>query len=278
MVRVLFYITIFFFVGVFAPAHARAQGPQNANNFFGKDVVRDVFGDQVEMHDAPEPEYFPRQPDPIDDEEQPVVVNKATTAAQAQVAAEQGAQNPGQNAQENPQIMTALRKEQGKDPVADEIVSKYGDPTKKSQITPVDSAPLPFKGMYAAIDAGRDDLAMMYARQYVGRFETLKNTTRKVMDLTKAAMVAERQSKMMAEEDPPPEEFNQEVDGLMPDPKVTEAERNLEIDAKALALIEKLKQNRDVKRKPEAIPRQMPIGGQENRQTAQGEYPYGAGR
>ncbi len=65
--------------------------------------------------------------------------------------------------------------------VHDELVKQHGDPKLDPPINVVDNAPKPFKAMMAALDAGDDQLAFSYARQYVRYLKRLQDRTGKVM-------------------------------------------------------------------------------------------------
>lgn len=73
----------------------------------------------------------------------------------------------------------------------DDIVATFGDPEKDAALTPVENAPTPFRAMMAAMDAGQEDLAYRYARQYVRHIRNLQNRTRSVNEFTSLALERE---------------------------------------------------------------------------------------
>ena len=232
-----------------------AQGPSGDNGFFDKDSVRDVFGPELTINNSADMEYFPRQPpkeDPAEEALQQVKAQPAKT----------GAPKEGEKKEEPAQLLTALRQAEGKDPVADELVAQYGDPNKKAPIKAVESAPTPFKGMMAALEAGREDIAMMYARQYARHIQNLQDRSRKVLDLSTAATMAEAQSKMMIEEAPPQEaQDGQET----VEPAMNPQELELLINARAMALVERAKNDPEHVKLSEAAAAGALIEGQGKR-------------
>ena len=87
------------------------------------------------------------------------------------------------------------------------LFEQYGDPAIDPPINVVENAPKPFKAMMAAMEAGDDDTAFKYAKQYVRYLRNLNERTTKVMGFTKYAM----QSEGMADSSPAgvPEVFKQ---------------------------------------------------------------------
>ena len=241
MRRLLAHSLFLFFVAAGFALPVQAENPnaartgvlpadQRTGGFFERDVVRDVFGEELQMGEAPEYEFFPRQPEKV----KPVPREAAVAAGGT----------PGAKASATPaaQLQTAMRKSTGKDPVADSLVAKYGDPSKDAPIQAIESAPTPFKGIMAALQENRDDLAMMYARQYVRHFKNLQDRTRKVMGMTKAAIELDKDQP--GTQLSPEEQAFMAQDGgieLQPPQAVDPREEKLEEDAKALALIERIR-------------------------------------
>lgn len=80
----------------------------------------------------------------------------------------------------------------------EKLLSEHGDPKIDPPINVVDNAPKPFKAMMAALEAGEDQLAFSYARQYVRYLKRLQDRTGKVMGFV--GLAGERE-KMFAEND-----------------------------------------------------------------------------
>ena len=72
-----------------------------------------------------------------------------------------------------------------------ELISMYGDPSKDAPVLAIDNAPKPFKGLLASLDAGDEDMAFRYARQYVRHLRNLQERSEKVVSYTGLAMERE---------------------------------------------------------------------------------------
>lgn len=68
-----------------------------------------------------------------------------------------------------------------------DLVNTYGNPFAELPINSQDNAPLPFKGMMAALEAGNADLAKAYAKQYVWYVKNLKQRTNAAIQFIEAA-------------------------------------------------------------------------------------------
>lgn len=73
----------------------------------------------------------------------------------------------------------------------EKILAKYGNPDDKPAITPIDSAPKPFKGMIEAINAGDEKLAYRFAKQYVRMTHQLAQIGGHVGSLVNVAKLGE---------------------------------------------------------------------------------------
>lgn len=74
---------------------------------------------------------------------------------------------------------------------AEQVLAEYGDPDVDAPIKAQDNAPKPFKAMMAAMQAGDDDLAFKYARQWVRHVNNVKKNSSDIMNLTQIAMESE---------------------------------------------------------------------------------------
>lgn len=63
------------------------------------------------------------------------------------------------------------------------LLEQFGDPTKDTALRTVDEAPLPFKGMMAALDAGDEGLAQQYAEQFQRYTEKLQRSNLTAVNL-----------------------------------------------------------------------------------------------
>ncbi|RIL04601.1 MAG: hypothetical protein DCC75_12455, partial [Proteobacteria bacterium] len=132
----------------FAPEIA-VRPVSNAGAFYEKNSARSVFDDHIKLLPQAEIKHFPDVPRPV--EEGP----KALSAVDQEIL-KAGAKESGV-----PAVDPA-----SPDPVKEALMKQFGDPSGQSTLQVADNAPVPFKGMMAALEAGRDDLAFSYARQY----------------------------------------------------------------------------------------------------------------
>ncbi len=217
-------------------AYAQVSKPQEG--FFERNSAKDIFGPQVKLGNAPDIGYFPQQPKP-----------KEEVVEAPQAGATGGAANKVKNNKNSKvsKVNTAIREAEGEDPVADELVEQYGDPTKNVPVKGVENAPAPFKGMMAALEANRDDIAMMYARQYVTYLNRLQATSERVAEMTKQIAV-EGQGSVEVPNNVPVR--NNSRNGAMQD------------EARAAAILEKAKANRQDSGDTEAFGGGQRINGQ----------------
>lgn len=68
------------------------------------------------------------------------------------------------------------------------VINQFGDPEKDVTYYPENNAPLPFKGMIAALQAGDDALAFKYAKQFVNYSSKEKEIVNKTIAFQKLAM------------------------------------------------------------------------------------------
>lgn len=73
----------------------------------------------------------------------------------------------------------------------DDIVAEFGDPDKALPMLAVENAPKPFKAMLRALEAGHDDLAFQYARQYVRYIGHVQSQNARLMSMTGKALERE---------------------------------------------------------------------------------------
>lgn|GEM_PF-5055059 len=137
-------------------------------DFFEKDAARNVWGKPAVIVGAVELNYFPPTPKPLESG-QALSQATSTPGPQAEEKMESVSLPDEFQADEAdvPILEGVANEEPKQDTVAEELRAKYGDPAKEAPIMAIESAPAPFKGMMAALEAKRDDLAFEYARQYV---------------------------------------------------------------------------------------------------------------
>ena len=114
----------------------------------------------LESTDQPEMEYGPPKILPLETEqpEQPVAA-KQQDAAQVQAP-------------------VAAVPPPGVDGDKFKLQQEFGDPTEQVTVKGVDSAPKPYRAMLAAIQMGRDDLALEYANQWHGYMKSIDRLSR----------------------------------------------------------------------------------------------------
>lgn len=74
---------------------------------------------------------------------------------------------------------------------AADIVAEFGAPDEKLPVIAVESAPQPFKAMMRALEAGHDDLAFQYARQYVRYIGHVQAQNARLLSMTGKALERE---------------------------------------------------------------------------------------
>ena len=70
---------------------------------------------------------------------------------------------------------------------ADEILSRFGDPETETPVQAQENAPVPFKGMMAALQVGDKDLAYRYARQYMRYVNRVQDRATTALNLQRLA-------------------------------------------------------------------------------------------
>lgn len=149
-----------------------SSAAEQTNDFFAKDAALTVFDDEIRKNEASRYEILrPKKETSAADSE--------SVAASAQAAPNQTTESPPPS---EPQTIT----------------ERFGDPTVDAPIIAQESAPKPFRGMMAALDAGDDKLAFQYARQYVRYMRDLEQTSKKAvviqgLAMQKEGMLAENQ-------------------------------------------------------------------------------------
>jgi hypothetical protein len=73
----------------------------------------------------------------------------------------------------------------------DQVIARFGDPSKPPVVIPDEKAPSPFKGLHAALEVGDEELAFRYARQHVRYNAKFKDRVNSVVGLTAKALEAE---------------------------------------------------------------------------------------
>lgn len=73
----------------------------------------------------------------------------------------------------------------------EDITAEFGDPEEKLPMLAVENAPKPFKAMLRALEAGHDDLAFQYARQYVRYIGHVQSQNARLMSMTGKALERE---------------------------------------------------------------------------------------
>jgi hypothetical protein len=140
----------------------------NVLNFYTKDAALTIFGNDVETTATPELGYAPAEKTKKSEE-------KNETAAQPPAA------TPAKVTQTLDDVRAELK-------TPDDILKKFGNPDEELSIPGRDDAPLPFRGMMAALEVDNRELAQKYAKQYVKYLKKVQNKTDKVMAVVNQAM------------------------------------------------------------------------------------------
>ena len=70
---------------------------------------------------------------------------------------------------------------------AEEILSRFGDPEQETPVQAQENAPVPFKGMMAALQVGDKELAYRYARQYMRYVNRVQDRASTALNLQRLA-------------------------------------------------------------------------------------------
>ncbi len=160
------------FLSAVSIAYSYSAHADNVLNFYTKDAALTIFGDDVETTATPELGYAPAEKVKLQEEK--LKINEKKTAPGVEPVAVRV-----------PKTVEEVRAEL-KTP--QDILKQFGDPEADMAIPGRDDAPLPFKGMMAALEVDNKDLAQKYARQYVRYLKRVQNKTDKVMAVVNEAM------------------------------------------------------------------------------------------
>jgi len=153
----------------FTPALCQAD---NVLNFYTKDAALTIFGDEAETTATPELGYAPV-----------VSSRKSEEKLSDKKEAAKKVEAPEKNSKA---VTTEEVRAEFK--TSKDILDKFGDPEADISIPGRDDAPLPFRGMMAALEVDNRELAQKYARQYVRYLKRVQNKTDKVMAVVNKAM------------------------------------------------------------------------------------------
>lgn len=90
----------------------------------------------------------------------------------------------------------------------EEIIKAIGDPSEETPLKAVESAPPGFQGMLASLQAGDQDLALSYARQYVRYVRTVGDQLASVNKMSRIARQLEGMAPPSGEEDEGSDEYS----------------------------------------------------------------------
>lgn len=132
--------------------------PQKVNNALGffDGSVDDVYGPQVEIKGDPELRFFNEKR--VEDQDDDATASEVKPHAEAGISPANAAIDPRRQKLDK-----------------DQIIAKFGNPLERAPITPVENAPLPFQGAQWALEAGQDELAYLYVKQYLKHLENVKS-------------------------------------------------------------------------------------------------------
>jgi hypothetical protein len=157
----------------FASANERSPRPA----FFQKGAARTVFAEPTERQSASNIEFFPRK-----------IVNPPE---QEEAAVQAASTEPAPKQNDTAQSNTAQNNTAQSAPTREALIEQFGDPTNDFPVKAQESAPKPFQGMMAALEAGDDELAFKYARQHVRYMGRLKERTTRAVGMMGIAMEGE---------------------------------------------------------------------------------------
>lgn len=143
MKRILFCNILILFIFIL---DANAGGQSKA--FFEQGSAKSVFLPESKITDQQKVEYFR-----VKDEE----------SKEEQSLKDQKTQDSKDDLQ-NSKVVDSNKKELTK---SEKIISQYGNPEEDLTYYPENNAPAPFKGIIAALQAGDEELAFKYAKQYI---------------------------------------------------------------------------------------------------------------
>jgi hypothetical protein len=156
-------------IGFFSlqPTYSHAD---NVLNFYPKDAALTVFGSDVETTATPELGYAPATKTKKSEEKDKSLEQPAAAAPA-----------PARVTQTLDDVRAELK-------TPDDILKKFGDPDAELTIPGREDAPLPFRGMMAALEVDNRELAQKYAKQYVKYLKKVQTKTDKVMAVVNQAM------------------------------------------------------------------------------------------
>ncbi|MFM1847338.1 MAG: hypothetical protein RL417_812 [Pseudomonadota bacterium] len=152
-------------------AGTAAAAEESSLDFFDRDAALSVFDDSIVVVNAgrlKERELATRRK-----KDRAPAANDTAEAAAAQKAKDGGSNFDPESTS------------------ADDITTEFGDPEEKLPMLAVESAPKPFKAMLRALEAGHDDLAFQYARQYVRYIGHVQSQNARLMSMTGKALERE---------------------------------------------------------------------------------------
>jgi hypothetical protein len=145
------------------------RSPRGSRSFFKSGSASSVFTEETSLTDQPKLQMLNARIEPEPVENASIRLRLNSSSPQSAVAKE----------------------ELSKLPLADRLKVEFGGPGGEPEITPEQNAPKPFKAAIAALEGGDSELAFKYARQWARYQRNLKERSKKVSDLTIAAMQLE---------------------------------------------------------------------------------------
>ena len=169
MKKAIFYNILIIFVLTVTNSYA---GQSKA--FFEKGSAKSVFLPESKLTNQQELEYFRVKEEEKDVEDKDDINNKNNKDL---VKNEESKKDVLQN--------NDIGNGQKELTASEKIIAKYGDPNEDVTYYPEEKAPTPFKGIMAALQAGDEELAYKYAKQYI-------NYTAKESDLVGKTIVFQK--------------------------------------------------------------------------------------
>ncbi len=159
--------------------------PQNtfagqSKAFFEKGSAKSVFLPKSKLAKQQKLEYFRQR----EDQEENNQNNISAKSNQESLESTNTNQEPSKNLANN---LNDDASQKDLSP-SQKVINQFGDPEKDVTYYPENNAPLPFKGMIAALQAGDDALAFKYAKQFVNYSSKEKEIVNKTIAFQKLAM------------------------------------------------------------------------------------------
>lgn len=186
--------------------------------FWDKKGADDIFNGKLNKQDRPPLQF--------------IVVNPSESEEKKDEDTSQPAESPTPNIEET-------------------LLDKFGSPEEDAPVLANKDAPKPMQAMFMALEEGRQDLAVRYARQLVKYFETVNERSRLIGEMSQLVKIARGD---VSEETLPEVDFDGKrelLDVLKDYGKQDGPSGELELDQKALSLLNQVNNFQENRNKAE---------------------------